>query len=197
MASVPRPLLTPEEYLARERRADFKSEYYRGEMFAMAGASIAHTRIKDNMARKMGNQLEGGPCAVFTSDLRVKVSPTGLYTYPDVVVVCGDPQVEDQQNDTLLNPRVIVEVLSDSTEQYDRGKKFRHYREIESLQEYVLVAQDEPLFERYVRQADGSWTITTFADPKKTFEFSTIPVVLTFAEVYAGVKFRTEPDANS
>lgn len=194
MSTVPQRLLTPEEYLAQERRADFKSEYFRGEVFAMAGASFAHTLIKDNMAGEVRNQLKGKPCRTVTSDLRVKVSPTGLYTYPDIVVVCGEPEFDDGHLDTLLNPRVIIEVLSDSTESYDRGKKFRQYREIASLQEYVLVAQDEPYLERHVRQADGSWALTAFADPARPFEFSAIPVVLSFAEVYAGVKFPKESD---
>src|SRR6516164_9839252 len=118
MSTVAKRLLTSEEYLARERKADYRSEFYRGEMFALAGASWEHTLIKDNLAREAGNQLKTGPCRVVTSDLRVKVSATGLYTYPDVVIVCDEPQFEDQVMDTLLNPRILVEVLSDSTEKY-------------------------------------------------------------------------------
>ncbi len=116
MSTVAKTLLTPQEYLARERLAGIRSEFYRGEMFAMAGASWEHTLIKDNLARQARNQLERGPCRVLTSDLRVKVNATGLYTYPDIVVVCDEPQFEDNQFDTLLYPRVVVEVLSDSTE---------------------------------------------------------------------------------
>ena len=121
MTAVPRKKLTPAEYLAIERQAEFKSEFLNGEMFAMAGASLPHTRIKDNLARMLNNQLEGGPCFAATSDLRVKVSATGLYTYPDAVVICDEPEFEDADVDTLLNPRVIIEVLSPPTPVMTRG----------------------------------------------------------------------------
>src|SRR2546423_9566079 len=116
MSAVPKPKLTPAEYLAAERKAEFKSEYYRGEMFAMAGASEAHCLVKDNLAAEARSQLKGSGCRVVTSDLRVKVDVTGLYTYPDIVIYCDTPQFDDTVHDTLLNPRAIVEVLSDSTE---------------------------------------------------------------------------------
>jgi Uma2 family endonuclease len=189
MSSVLKPLLTPQEYLARERKAVFKSEFYRGEMFAMAGASWEHTLIKDNTARATGNQLEGGPCRVLTSDLRVKVDVSGLYTYPDLIVVCEEPQFEDKLFDTLLNPRVLTEVLSESTEKYDRGTKFKHYRQIPSLQEYVLIAQDEPLAERHVRQPNGDWLMTEFRGLDKVFAFTSIPVKIALTDIYRGVEF--------
>lgn len=189
MSTVPKRLLSPEEYLARERVADLRSEYYRGEMFAMAGASWEHTLVKDNMAAEAHNQLKEGPCRVLTSDLRVKVSATGLYTYPDMVIVCDGPQFEDERFDTLLNPRVVVEVLSDSTEKYDRGAKFAHYRQVSSVQEYVLVAQDRPLVERYVRQSDGSWVLTAVNEITLTFAFASVPVQIALAEIYRGVEF--------
>jgi Uma2 family endonuclease len=182
-------LLSPQEYLARERQADFRNEFYRGEMFAMAGASWEHTLIKDNLALEAGTQLKNGPCRVATSDLRVKVHATGLYTYPDLVIVCDQPQFEDKVLDTLLNPRIIVEVLSDSTEKYDRGTKFRHYRQLPSLQEYVLVSQDQPLVERFVRQPDDSWLLTAFSQMTQTFAFGTVPVQIPLADLYRGVKF--------
>ena len=188
MFTVEKTLLTPQEYLAKERRAEFRSEFYRGEMFAMAGATWEHTRIKDNLARQAGNQLEGGPCQVATSDLRVKVRATGLYTYPDIVIVCDEPQFEDSQFDTLLNPRVVVEVLSDSTEKYDRGTKFAHYRQVPSIQEYVLVAQDRPLVERYVRQPDDTWLLTVFSGLSQTFAFAAVPVQIPLAEIYRGLE---------
>lgn len=121
--------------------------------------------------------------------MRVKVNATGLYTYPDIAIVCEEPQFEDKQFDTLLNPRTIVEVLSDPLEKYDRGAEFRHYRQIPSLQEYVLVAQDRPLVERYVRQADGTWVLTEFDDLSQTFAFGSIPVRVPLAEIYSRVKF--------
>ena len=193
MSTVMKSLLSPQEYLARERRAEWRSEFYRGEMFAMAGASWEHTLIKDNLAGEARSRFKGGPCQVATSDLRVKVSLTGLYTYPNLVVVCERPQFEDQVQDTLLNPRVIVEVLSDSTEKYDRGTKFAHYRQLASVQEYVLIAQDRPLVERYVRQADDTWILTAFSDLAGIFEFGTIAAPIPLAEIYRGVAFPEAP----
>lgn len=188
MSSVQKRRLSPQEYLAKERLADYRSEFHRGEMFAMSGASWEHTLIKDNLARSAGNQLEGGPCHVVTSDLRVKVDATGLYTYPDVAIVCGKPEFEDDVFDTLLNPRVIVEVLSDSTEKYDRGNKFAHYRQLPAVQEYVLVAQDRPLVERFVRQSDNSWLLTAFSDKSQTLVFDSVPARVPLADIYRGVE---------
>jgi Uma2 family endonuclease len=193
MSAVPKPKLTPAEYLALERKAAFKSEFYRGEMFAMAGASEEHCLIKDNLAGEARYQLKGGPCRVVTSDLRVKVDATGLYTYPDVVIYCDRPQFEDNVLDTLLNPRAIVEVLSDSTEKYDRGAKFAQYRQIPSLQEYVLVAQDQPLVERYVRQPGGDWLLTEFAGREREFAFASVPARVPLAEIYRDITFPETP----
>jgi Uma2 family endonuclease len=193
MSTAAKRLLTPQEYLAIERRAEIKSEYYRGEMFAMSGASWEHTLAKDNLAGEVRSQLKDGPGRVLTSDMRVLIPSTGLYTYPDIVIVCDKPQFEDKMFDTLLNPRALVEVLLDSTESYDRGAKFRHYREIPTLQEYVLVAQDQPLVERYVRQANGSWVLTTFTGLSSTFEFASVPVRIPMAEIYRGVEFPEKP----
>ena len=193
MSTAPTRLLTPKEYLARERLAEFRSEYLRGEVFAMAGASYEHTLVKDNLAGEARNQLKDGPCRVLTSDMRVRVDATGLYTYPDIVIVCDKPEFEDETLDTLLNPRTIIEVLSDSTEKYDRGAKFAHYRQIPSLQEYVLVAQDRPLVERYVRQADDSWLLTVFADLARTFDFTSVPARISLKEIFAGVRFPENP----
>jgi Uma2 family endonuclease len=187
MATAPVRKLSPQEYLAQERRAEFRSEYFAGEVFAMAGASYEHTLIKDNVAREAGNQLKDSPCHVLTSDMRVKIDATGLYTYPDMTIVCDKPQFEDAFVDTLLNPRVIVEVLSDSTEKYDRGRKFAHYRQVPSLHEYVLVTQDQPLVERYVRQPDGSWLLTAFDKLLDVFIFASVPVQIQLAEIYRGV----------
>ncbi|MSR60588.1 MAG: Uma2 family endonuclease [Planctomycetaceae bacterium] len=188
MSTAPQRLLTPQEYLTQERASDRRHEYFQGEVFAMSGASWPHTLIKDNVAWETRNQLQGGPCRVVTSDLRVKVSATGLYTYPDIVIVCDEPQFEDDQFDTLVNPRVIVEVLSDSTEKYDRGAKFANYRQLPSMQEYVLISQDRPLVERFVRQTDDSWTLTVFSDPAGTFAFGTISARLSLSGIYQGVK---------
>jgi len=189
MSALPKKKLTEAEYLAVERTAECKSEFYAGEMFAMAGATFDHNRAKDNLARHLGNQLDGGPCFPLTSDMRVKVSATGLCTYPDIVVVCGEPVFDGATRDTVLNPTVVVEVLSDSTERYDRGTKFRHYQQIPSLQEYLLVAQDEPACERFVRQPDGTWNLTTVIGLAGELAFASIPARVPLADIYAGVAF--------
>jgi Uma2 family endonuclease len=191
MSAVPKtkPKLTPAEYLAIERRAEFKSEYYDGEMYAMAGARFTHNTIKDNLIREIGSALKGGPCRTLSSDQRVKVLATGLYTYPDIVILCEPPQFEDDERDILLNPKVIIEVLSESTEQYDRGEKTRHYKRIASLCEYILVSQDKPVVERLVRNEDSTWSLTDFADLAAILEFTSIPAKVALAEIYRGVEF--------
>jgi Uma2 family endonuclease len=155
VSSDPKTLMTEEQYLATERRAGSRSEFYNGEMFAMAGASRRHNRIVTNLVAAFDNRLRELPCNVYSNDMRVKTPNTGLFTYPDLVVTCGEEVFVDDEQDTLLNPLVIFEVLSDSTEAYDWGKKFENYQGIESLSTYVLVAQDARRVERYVRQGDG------------------------------------------
>jgi Uma2 family endonuclease len=182
--------ITPEQYLALERRAETRSEYLRGEMFAMSGATLEHILIAGNLAAEARSHLKNGPCIVLSSDMRVKVDATGLYTYPDIAIVCDEPRLEDNHFDTLLNPLVIVEVLSDSTEKYDRGAKFGHYRQIPTLREYVLVSQDRAQLERYVREPDEAWKLVIFSDPAGTFSFGTIPVHIPMAEIYRGVKLQ-------
>lgn len=202
MSTAPKRKLTEAEYLEIERKAPFKSEFFNGEMFpmqgpggplGMAGAKYDHNVIKENLSRHLGNRLAGGPCRTLSSDMKVKVQATGLYTYPDVLVVCGPPEFEDGRRDTLLNPQVIIEVLSDSTESDDRGAKFRQYQLIPSLREYVLVGQDEPVAERFVRQPDGAWLLTTAAGLDATFAFATVPAAVPLADVYAGVTFPESP----
>lgn len=181
---------TPEQYLAMERKAEFKSEYYDGFITAMSGASRPHNLISANVSRQLGNQLEQRSCETYQSDMRVLVSPTGLYTYPDVLVVCGQPQFDD--HDTLLNPTLIVEVLSPSTESYDRGKKFGHYRRLESLKEHVLVALDEVRVERYLRRGD-TWQISDLTDIDDTLSLESIDCKIPLREIYARVEFPSGP----
>lgn len=157
------PHLTPEEYLARERTAEFKSEYDRGLVYAMSGASREHNLIAGNLHSELRTQLRGRPCESYVSDMRVRANASSLFSYPDVTVVCGEPRFLDAEVDTLLNPTVIVEVLSPSTESYDRGRKFAHYRKVHTLQEYVLIAQDEVLVERYTRRVDER-SLTVLSD---------------------------------
>jgi Uma2 family endonuclease len=182
--------LTEEEYLAIERAAELKSEFFDGEMFAMAGASPPHVLITSNVTRELGNQLRHRPCRVYPSDLRVKVRKTGLYTYPNVVVVCGEQRFNDLKKYTLLNPTLIIEVLSSTTEAYDRGEKFEHYRQLESLKEYVLIAQDRHRVEWYLRQAQGKeWVLTVESDPQGIVPLSSIGCELHLEEVYDKVEF--------
>ena len=150
---------TPEEYLAWERSSDAKHEYFDGEVFAMAGASEEHNLLVSNIVATLWIALRQRTCKVYPSDLRVKIPSTGLYTYPDASVICDRPEFEDDTADTLLNPQIIFEVLSDSTEDYDRGTKFKQYRSIPSFREYVLVSQTEILVEHSIRQGDGSWLL--------------------------------------
>lgn len=194
MSAIPKKKLTEAEYLAIEREAEFKSEFFDGEMFAMSGGKLAHNRIKENLARHIGNQLEDGPCFVVTSDMKVKVLKSGLYTYPDIVIICGSAEHPDPEStDILLNPAVIIEVLSPSTQDYDRGAKFRNYQKIKSLREYHLVAQDEPVVERFVRQANDDWLLTTTTGLDGELTFGTIPVRVGMAKIYVGVIFPDKP----
>lgn len=161
------PRYTPEEYLAIERsNSEQRSEYLAGEIFAMGGASERHDLIVTNIVIQLGIQFRGRPCKVYSSDMRVKVSPTGLYTYPDLVALCGEAKFDDDQKDTLINPTVIIEVLSKSTEGYDRGEKFEHYRKIASLAEYLLVSQDKLHVDHYVRQSDNQWLLSEAGNPQ-------------------------------
>lgn len=193
MSTQAKTLLTPAEYLEIERKATFKSEYYDGEMFAMAGAGLAHNLIVWNVIAGLGSQLRGRPCAGFLSDMRVRVPATDLHTYPDVILVCGEPQFLDDRRDTLLNPTLIVEVLSPSTEAYDRGRKFEHYRSIETLQEYLLISSDRVLAERFTRQQAGQWLFTSFSDSADAIDLESVGCRVTVAALYEKVDF-TAPE---
>ena len=189
MSSQPKTFLTPEEYLEIERKAEFKSEYYDGEMFALAGASLRHAWIVTNLGRELSLQLKGRPCRVASNDVRLRVSPTRLFTYPDIMVVCGEPKCADDQKDTLLNPVVIIEVLSDSTKNYDRGQKFQHYRSLPSLREYLTVAQDTPHIEHWTRQEENRGTLAEYNELSQSIQLTSIDCLLSLAEVYDKVDF--------
>jgi Uma2 family endonuclease len=188
MSLQPQQRYTPEEYLALERAAEDKSEYFNGEIFAMTGASRRHNLVAGNVFATLHAQLRKRPCEIYPSDMRVKVSPTGLYTYPDVVVVCGEPSFDDEQKDTLLNPTVLVEVLSKSTMSYDRGEKFEHYRKLESLAEYLVIAQNKYHVEHYVRQPDNQWLLSETDDLQKTVHLLSIECELALADIYDKVE---------
>ena len=190
--------ITPQEYLIREREASIKSEFYQGEIFAMGGGSANHSLIAANFVREAGNALKDKPCIVFNSDLRVQVQSTGLYTYPDATIVCGELLFDDDHRDTLLNPTVIVEVLSDSTEKYDRGKKSNHYRQIASLKELILIAQDRSHVERFTRQPNGDWLFHEQKELTADFELKSLGISIAISELYRGVTFELiEDDDNA
>ena len=187
MSSERKTHLTQEEYLALERQAEIRSEYLDGDMVAMSGGSREHNLIVGNIVGELRTQLKNRPCEVYPSDMRVKVTATGLYTYPDVTVVCGDPEFEDQRRDTSLNPLLVFEVLSTSTESYDRGAKFAHYRKVHSLIEYVLVSQRECAIEQYVRQANGPWLRSESRSLSGTLVMPSLQCSIRLDEIYARI----------
>lgn len=180
---------TAEEYLALERASMEKHEYYRGEIFAMSGASLPHNQIQMNFIGETRNFLKGKSCDIFGSDLRVHIPVNGLYTYPDAVIVCGALQLMDKEVDTLLNPAVIVEVLSKSTQSYDRGDKFALYRAIPSLKEYILVSSESMGVEQYTRQENNTWVLKEFQQLHDSLQIAAINFSLPLAELYSGVSF--------
>jgi Uma2 family endonuclease len=172
-----------EEYLALERRSEERHEYLAGEVFGMGGASESHNLIVANIVGELRQQLKGRPCKTYPTDMRVRVAPSGLYTYPDVVVVCGEARFDDEQRDTLVNPTLLVEVLSASTEAYDRGDNFEHYRKLGSLAEYLLIAQDRVHVEQYVRR-ESEWVLAEHDARTTTLRLPSIDARLALAEVY-------------
>lgn len=189
-AKVKPKYISPEEYLATERASLERHEYFDGEIFQMSGASDEHNTITVNVTASLHSQLKKRPCKAYQSDMRVHIPKTGLYTYPDIAVVCGKPEfLPDEQLDTLTNPILIVEVLSASTEGYDKGIKFDNYRSLESLREYVLVSQDSKRVIRYTKQSDGSWNLMDFIGDKTEIELTSIECSLTMDDIYDKVDF--------
>ena len=186
-----RTFLTPEEYLAKERKALTKSEYRDGQVHALPGASRKHNLIAVHITGELYIQLRTRSCEIYTNDMRVKVSSAGLYTYPDVVVVCDEPRFEDSHFDTLLNPTVLIEVLSPSTAAYDRGEKFAAYQKLDSLCEYVLISQDSVCVEHYLREGQ-EWNLTEFRSLTDVFRLISIDCELSLQAIYAKVQFSQE-----
>ncbi len=174
---------TPEEYLERERLAETRSEYLDGRIYAMSGASIAHNQITLNVASSLLGQVKRGPCRVYSNDMRVQIGVGRQFVYPDVVVVCGNRQVRDSVMDTLLNPTVVIEVLSPSTERFDKGWKAEAYRSLPSLQEYILIAQDRVHVERYLRDGE-SWTFDEFSSIDAVLQLPSVDCVVALRDVY-------------
>lgn len=189
MAAEERRGQTRADYLALERRGAGKHEYCDGAIVAMVGASFRHNLIQTRALAALYARLRGGPCEATPSDLRVGIAALGSYTYPDLAVVCGTPEFEDAELDTLLNPTLLAEILSPSTEGYDRGLKFQRYRLIPALTDYLLVAQERPVIEHFQRQAGERWVLTTYAAPEAVIPLEAIGCALALADVYAGIGF--------
>jgi Uma2 family endonuclease len=187
MSTQSKSFLTPEQYLETERKAGYKSEYLKGEVFAMSGASIAHNTLTVNLTILLHPQVRKHGCRLFATDMRVRVPLVGLYTYPDIVVVCDKPQFIDSSVDTLLNPTFLAEVLSPSTEAYDRGRKFEYYQTLESLSQYLLIAQDRMRADLITRHPDGDWRLKSISKPEQVLEISSIGGKLTLADIYEDV----------
>lgn len=183
---------SPQEYLELEREAAYRSEYLDGEIFAMAGASTSHNRINVNLTVQIGSRLKGGACEAFSHDMKIVADQAAMFAYPDVAVVCGEPQFHDEVQDVCTNPIVIFEILSPSTEAFDRGKKWARYQQTESLKQYVLVSQDQPRVEMFTRQPDGQWMLSTVKGLDAVLSIDSIGCVLKLSELYDRVEFPPE-----
>lgn len=189
------PVITPEEYLSLERAADFKSEYFDGRIYQMAGASPEHSAIVFNLYTEVGVSLRGKPCRGLSNDTKVRSGELvmsgkkGLFSYPDLTIICDEPLFHDEHRDVLINPKVIFEVLSPSTEVFDRTKKFFRYQTIETFTDYILIAQDEPRIEHLIRQPDGGWTLYVYTGLENSFHIASIDCTITLRGVYAGINF--------
>jgi Uma2 family endonuclease len=184
MASLPNYYLSPEEYLAIERRAEYKSEYVDGVMYAMSGASERHNLIVVDLILSLGAQLRDSPCRVYPSDLKVRVPSVKKFFYPEVSIICGETKFADDQKDVALNPVVVIEVLSESTAAFDRGKKFQSYQQIESLKEYLLMSQDECVVEHFLRQEDSRWLYTKASGLDEVITLPSVNCRLALSDVY-------------
>jgi Uma2 family endonuclease len=194
MSTQPKmPLLTEEEYLAIERKAAFKSEYFQGEMFAMAGAREPHNLLAANLLALIHQQFRGRPCRVYPSDMRVNIPSVPLYTYPDVSALCQEPEFRGDSRDNLLNPTFIAEVLSESTESYDRGRKFELYQSLSSLREYLLISSDRVRVELYTIQPSGKWLLTTASRLDDTIALDSICCRITVSDLYDKVELDARP----
>src|SRR5215204_3971783 len=176
--------VTPEEYLAAERLSETRSEYLDGGVYPMTGGNINHIRIVANLTAELVIQLRGRKCDVLPTEMKVRLQDSRKFFYPDMTVVCGEPQFHDERTDIILNPILVIEVLSPSTEAFDRGAKFQAYRTLESLKEYLLVSQGTPLIEQYVRGNDGKWTLTTASGLEGSLALPSIECTLNLGAVY-------------
>lgn len=189
MSAVPERYYSLDEYFTLEDSGEGKHEFYQGVIYAMTGASARHNHLAANVITSINNQLRGKPCVVYAGDLRVKIEATNLYTYPDASVICGPLQYDGTRSDTVTNPTIIIEVLSPSTEDYDRGKKFQHYRTIRSLRAYLVIAQDAMRVEYYARKDDHQWLLTEYSSPEQAIPLDAIQATVTLDEIYDKVDF--------
>jgi Uma2 family endonuclease len=195
MSAQAQPLLTVEQYLELDRAAETRHEYYKGRMYAMSGGTFRHAQINGNLSGELRAALKGRGCSVLPADMRTAAA--GIYAYPDIVVVCGGAIFHDGRKDVLLNPTILVEVLSASTEGYDRGLKSAHYRKIESLQEYAIVSQIEPRIEIFRRQQNGQWMLAEFIGLDAICRFETLNCEIRLSEIYDGDPFDAEEQARA
>lgn len=182
------------EYLEFERASDIKHEYINGEVYAMAGASWEHNQIFGATYASLFSQLRGKSCTVNPSDQRLKVMNTGVMTYPDISVICGEPIFAGEEFDTITNPILIIEILSPSTEAFDRGEKFQHYRQIEILQEYLLISTDQARIEKYSKQASGQWMLTDDIGLETVLALPSIDCALALADIYENISLPSKDD---
>jgi len=195
MSAVPQQYLSLDEYFRLEETSEIKHEYYRGTSYNMTGASEAHNLIVANIIGQLNPQLIDKPCRVYPSDLRLKVEAAELYTYPDAIVICGPSQYADGRKDTVTNPTLLIEVLSPGTENYDRGAKFQNYRMIDTLHDYLMIAQDGVHVEHYIRQDNHAWLLRDFTDVSQVIDLPTICCSLALDAIYRNILFEQGPDA--
>ncbi len=189
MATQLDTLVSPEEYLAVERESETKSEYFEGVVYAMTGASLRHIQIVSNLTTELTTQFRARPCRALPNEMKVRLPDSHKFFYPDMTVVCGKPLFHDERTDIILNPVLVIEVLSPSTEAFDRGAKFQAYQTLDSLKEYVLVAQDKPVVEQFVRQADGKWTYVAVIGLESSLLLPSVECTLNLSAVYDKVDF--------
>lgn len=189
MLRIAKTVFTPAEYLAMEEVAEYKSEYYKGEIFAMSGGTTDHSLVAVNLIIELGTRLAAGPCRVFNSDMRLHVERSGLYTYPDGMVICGKIESVKRRNDVVTNPVLIVEVLSESTRDYDRGAKFNFYKQIPALREYVVIESERPHVECYRRTEDDQWLVEMVADLDATVKLTSIACEIPLRQMYNKVSW--------
>lgn len=188
-------VFTPEDYLTFEREASERHEFLDGEIFAMAGESLSHSRVCMNLAREVGNKLKGKPCEALSPNMKVRTTSASLFSYPDLTIVCGAPLFHDRKKDVLVNPQVIFEVLSPSTEIYDRTTKFQRYRMgNETLTDYVLISQDKVFVEHFTKSAGGEWIYRSYGEIENAFTIEIIECELNLSEIYDRVEFEILPD---